>query len=449
MAKCKNSALISKITTQKLDKRVEVDFAVLNDLDSCVKINTKNYVDYEGVSATFTPYSTPDDMFNCLAEGCRNTGTLTVSGTADDTVSAEFSVLADATEFVGGIVTYYLKLPTAGEYAVKTEISDINETPVVNSDIYEQVITPNFEGFYPIVLDLSKTPSYESGEGWDVSESGIILKISVTAADETVIPIIGFSSISIFDSLEEFEVNDVVKLGCLSEIAGDLTADATDASCFGGGYDPSSVSVERTITAGQVTPNFWKLNPLMVKGDKEKGWIINTVEQVVKETTINGVRYGYVQLSDMNTDECAFTKVTIADNCNVTDAELSRVSSPVVVDLNQKQFIVLDGNLTTAADRGKVLFNSELIDEKVIISYPQTADVENFVATDEFMNERKVRMSFMLEQNDGVKIVYIYNNVLITSFPGTINNEETTFPFTISIQRDKDGRFFEMNRITQ
>lgn len=447
MARCKNDTLLAKIGTKKLNKQVEVDFAVLTDVDSCVKVNTKNFIDHVGTSATFNSYQSPEDLFNCLAEGCRNTGTLIVSNGAGLPAGATFAVAADATEFVAGVVTYYVDFPKAGTYKLVTTIADILDKTQTNSDVYEKEITVIGSGFYPVVIDLSKVPTSVKGTGWVASESGVTLKLEVSSDDETLIPTIGFSSVSIYDSIEEFEVNDVVKIGCLDEFAGEFTVDPVDASCFGGGYDPTSIAIERTLTGKSATPNYWKLNPLMSKGDQTTGWTIQTVEREIATTSIGGINFGYLQLADMNMDECAFTTAAISDECNVTDATLNRVSSPVVLDINEKQFIVLDGTTTSIADAGKVIFHESLVGKKVVISYPKKVDAEHFIGSEDALEERKVRMSFTQEQTDGVKMVFVYNNVLITSFPGTLNNEETSFEFTISVQRDKNGRFFEAYRV--
>ena len=77
------------------------------------------------------------------------------------------------------------------------------------------------------------------------------------------------------------------------------------------------------------------------------------------------------------------------------------------------------------------------------------ADVEHFVGNENDLEYRRVRMSFSKMQTDKTRIVYVYNNVLITSFPETVNNEEGSFNFNISIQRDQNGNFYEKFRITE
>ncbi|MBL1227992.1 hypothetical protein IW492_01950 [Enterococcus sp. BWB1-3] len=440
MTRCTNDTLISKIGMKTLDKLVEVDFAVLADIDSCVKVNTKNYIDYTGTSATFNTYNVPEDMFNCLAEGCKNSGTLTVTNGVGAVSGASFAVAADATEFVAGVITHYVHVPAAGTYELALTVSDIADKGQTNADVYQKTIIAAAEGFYPVVVDLSKLPEEQKGTGWSATESGIIVHIEATP-EETVLSTIGFSSIYVYNSIEDFEVNDVVKIGCLDEFTGDLTVDPVEASCFGGGYDATSIAIERTLTGKSVSANYWKLNPLMSKGSQTTGWLIQTTEKTVAETVIDGVSYGSIQLPDMNMEECAFTTAAMADSCNITDALLSRVNTPVVVDINEKQFIVLEA--------GKILFHSSLIGKELVVSYPKKVDVEHFVGNEDSLDSRRVRMSFTQEQTDGVKQNYVYNNVLITSFPGTVNKEETTFSFTISVQRDKNGNFFEMYRVAE
>ena len=60
---------------------------------------------------------------------------------------------------------------------------------------------------------------------------------------------------------------------------------------------------------------------------------------------------------------------------------------------------------------------------------------------------RKTRMSYTKVWTDGVKYRYVFDNVLITSFPDEVTDEETEFEFTITIQKDATGRFGRAYRI--
>lgn len=449
MARCKPSTLLNKVTDKKIDKKTEIDFAVLTDADSCVRLNTRNYVSYVGESVAFNQYQVPSDLFSCLAEDCKNSGTLYVSNTAGKESAASFVIPSDATEYFAGVMTFYLDLPAAGQYEWKVTISDLKNTTQSNADVYVKTVMAKQPGYQPCVVDFTQLPDEQAGEGWQASENGIYVTIAAKATSEEILPKIGFSSIYVYDSIEDFEVNDVVTLGCLDELAGDDTIDATDATCISAGYDPNSISVERTVTAKQASSNAWKLNPLMSRGTKTRGWYLHTDERIVAEVVRDGRRYGMIQFADMELSECAFTKAQLSDNCNVTDAELHRVNSPVPMAIQEKQFIVLDGTTTEIYDAGMILFHESMIDREIIVKYPKQSDVEHFVADEDALETRRVRASYTKTQSDGVRKVFIFNNVLITSFPQTINGEETSFSFTLSIQRDRNGRFFEMYRITE
>jgi len=428
-----------------LNKTIEVDFSVLTDLENCVRINTRNYLaDFTNGSPHFNPINIPDDKFGCLADGCKNSGTLELEGEANS-ASARFAVRANATEFATGIITYYVYFEHADTYNVTTRISDYADQIQNSYDKYITTVTVDARGFYPIIVDLNDFPEPKTdpnNSGWLPTPSGVTLDLSVDATEA------GFSSIFIYNSIEDFEVNDVVKVGCIDEFSGEFTLDARDASCFGIGYDPASIAIERTITGRSVTANYWKLNPLTKRGDAVNGWLPRTVEETVKEMTLDGVDYGYIHLPDLHQEECGFLLASLSHTC-VTDGILNRVHSPSVLDISSTQFILLDATIHPDYESGHLLlFHKSLIDKDVLISYPQEVlNVDHFVGNASDLDARRVRMSIVKEQTDGVRQHYVYNNVLVTSFPDTLSDEETTFDFTISVQRDQNGNFYEMFRV--
>jgi len=448
MGRCTNNDLVSGVGINKVDKHTRVAFAALTDVDRCTKVNAKNYIEYNADAAVFNQYEVPADMFNCLAEGCRNTGTLMLRGAAGSAVSAKFPVGYDATEFFLGLATYYINVP-AGKYTVKTTMSDITNPAQTNADVYVQTVEPSIGGAFPIIVDFSKEPNTVIGSGWSGITAGAIISVEIQADDASVVADFGVSSFYFYDTLEDFEVNDLVLISCINGIEGDLTGDPTDATCFGGGLDPSSLAIEKTVAGGKVTPNYHKLNPAEMKGDKTSGWTLQPDTRKVQTITINGVEYGYIQVPDMQIEECAFVSAQIENSCNITDSMLSRVSVPTLVTLNERQFQVLDGTVTDIHDAGKILFHKSLVGQNILVTYPKKAVVEQYIGTDEAVEGKRVRMFYTVCQTDGVKITYVFNNVLITSFPMTINAEETVFSFTISIQRDRNNRFYERYRVVE
>lgn len=444
MGRCSNDALIAKISNKAVTKQTEVSFSVLTDVDRCVRVTASKHIATTGAT-TYNTYKVPEDMFNCLAEGCRNTGTLTLQGVGGPSVT--YTVGYDATEYYAGLVTFYFYAPEAGSYTFSFTIADIANSTMSNADTYNQTITATGEGFYPVIIDFSQVPDAVVGNGWEASTAGARFSITDTTSGDDYVTNIGVSSFYFYDSVEDFEVNDVVKIGCIDGIEGALSISAADASCWGAAYDATSPALELTVTGRALTPNYWKLNPMVEKSTESEGWTIATDTREILSTTINGVTYGYIQVPDFYADECGFTTVAIDDQCNVTDAAMNRVNSPSIVALNERQFLVIDGKHTEEYTIGTILFNGSLVGLPVVVSYPKAAVVDKFVANDQVIGSRRVRMSIPVVQTDGVRVHKVFNNVLITSFPETLNTEETTFAFTISVQRDRNGNMFEFMRI--
>lgn len=429
--RCNIDALIGKIGIDKMSKEVEVSFALHHNLPDCKKINTRNYVaasNAEGMS--YNSLRKPQNRFECFRKGCVNTGTLTM-GAANDTVT--FKAQYDATDYAAGAVAFYVYVGSVAPVALTFKIGEAQA--LTNADVYTKTITAaevTDDGFVPVVIDLSKAPDSEEGSGWT---AGAVTYIQLSADK-----VVGYSSIAIYDSIEEFLVNDVVKVGCLSTVGGTFDVNAIASTCLNAGYDDTVDSFTHNVEGTTVTPNYWKLNPLVGKGDATEGFEIVTV----KKTAVADSGYASVTLSDLYQDECGYVAVQKSEECNVTDSFMNQISVPNLIDIAEDQFqIIKNADGTT-----KLYFNNVVAGAELLISYPRNAEVEEEVLSSDNIGETRVRMTYQIETTDGVKYVMIFNNVLITSFPNTINNtSETTFPFTITIQRDEDGVFARRRRI--
>lgn len=461
MNKCNlNHVIAQKVGYNKVEKTQEVDFNLSTDIDACVKINTKNYIAYEGATApVYSRLAVPQDMINvCAVKGCKNTGTLIISTKNEGsdsnythTASATFAKATNAVLISAGIVYFYVDFPKAGTYTVELTIGDIKDTELTNGDKYTQEVTVTSEGYKPISFDLSVAPSEDVGTGWNPTTSGITMQIDVTSTDSTETGyMVGLSSISIFEDVEDLATNEVVKLGCMTGIEGDDTIDAMEEQCLGAQYDTSTTSVERTITASTWTPNVMMLNPLIHRTEVTEGFYIATVEMTVEQDAENE-NYGSVQLADSYDEVCGFIYSSIADSCNINDSILTRINNPNLMNLDERQFQVINSflNPTVDVEGSKLYFNKALVGKTVIISYPRAVEVEEFIATEAGINERRAQMSYTKKQSDGVVEVHVYDNVLITSFPQTINNSDSDFSFTISVQRDKNGNFFRIMKYNE
>lgn len=432
MARCNMDALLDKISEKKLTKQEEVTFTVHTDLPDCRKIDAKRY-ESAPEGASYNRFNKPQNRFECLRNRCVNSGTLTTEA-ANDTVL--YFADYDANDYASGVLTFYVKPGANAPVTVTVKLSA--EKALTNADVYTVSIASTDvldDGFVPVFIDLSQTPASTAGTGWAPSVAGTYIQLSANK-------VVGYSSLSLFESIYDFEINDTVKVSCLSEIGGSFDVDALEATCTEAGYDDSVSSLEYTVTGNMVTPNYWKLNPLMAKGKTTEGFFPATIEKTVA-TYQNGA-YGRVTITDAHEDECGYWAVQIVDDCNFTDAFLTQLSIPVYASVDEGHYIIVHNDDGTT----DVIVNAALIGKNVRIAYPQFVYIdEELVADSDNLNAVHTRMTVPRTTSDGVRYLLVFDNVLITSFPATINNEETEFAFTINIQRDRDGVFFRKQRI--
>ena len=413
--KCKNDAFMRMVGVEKLDKKVEVDFDVQRNLPDCNRINAKKYVSTEAENPTYDQYVTPQNMFECLNPNCVNSGVLYNSG-------AKTVYKAGAGEdFSAGVITFYV---TEDVTSATVTLSDTQ----AGTNAWSYTVTPGraVNGFKPVVVDLTKTPT-TVGDGWTPSDAPTYIGITLTGNGKT-----GLSSIGIFDELEDFQTSTHVKVSCLTSIDGSWDLDVAESTCFSNGYDTSSrPSFEKTITGNKVTTNYWRMNPMYKKGSATQGFDIVTEERTVKAAD----GYGSVLITDMNQNECGFFSVEVAEEC--VASSLDRLSMPMLVDLDGGHYLLVDnGDGTTS-----VIFNELYVGKKVLISYPKLVDVEEFLISIDDINEVRTRMSYTKKFTDGQKYRFVFDNVLVTSFPDALTEDEGEFAFTISIQPDAYGRY--------
>lgn len=446
MSNCIGRTVASKVRYNKIVKdTAEVAFTVMEDIDACAKIITKKYesLTNDKTHAVFYKSKVPEDLLNiCESFGCKNTGTLQIGPIGsttgmEKTVGVEFTSASDATEYMAGVLLFYLT-PVDNIQLCNVEITDIKDELFKNADKYNVNIKGNV-GTIPVTVDLSKTPSETIGEGWQASDDGVRLRITVEDYG------MGISSISFFDSIEDLEGNEAIRLGCLTGVDGEDTIDALEESCMAAQYDETSPSIERTITFKTWTPNATLLNPFMHKSDETEGWFFQTVKKTIPS---NDAR---IHLSDLYTEECGHVYVAIDDSCNVTDSVLHRVNSPNEMTLNESQFQVITAK--QSPDRSdligaEIVFDSSLAGKTVTISYPKEAlEVETYHATTVGVNDRRIKMAYTKTISDGVVEMYEYKNVLVTSFPMALSDSDSELEMTISVQKDNNNDYYTMKRI--
>lgn len=434
MAKCKNEKFMSTVGASKLTKNVEIDFDVQRNLPDCQKINAGRYVSTSASAPRFDRFRIPKNQFECMQGACVNSGTLMNSGA--DTV---YKFKLDATEFAAGVLTFYAYQATGN-----AEVTISADETFTNADKYTVDLSKMAkadDNFTAVVVDLTQTPT-DIGDGWSVDGGNIFVKVKLSSGQ-------GISTLAMFEDMDDFAVSAHVIARCLSGIDGSWDLDVAEETCFKKGqYDTSDLQgIEKTVSFRGITPNFWLMNPMYKKGSLTKAWDKETVEMTVK--ALSGTEYGYVTLDDIDQNECGFTSIQVLYDCrdsqSVADSRLNRLSIPSRVDMDEEHFQLVDnGDGTTT-----ILFNSVHIGRQILISYPKVVDViDSFDITDEVVNEVRTRMSYTRCYTDGTKYRFVFNNVLVTSFPDALSeDDDAESEFTISVQRDENGRFGYAYRI--
>lgn len=424
--KCRNDVYMRKIGVNKLDKSMEVDFDVQRNLPDCRKVNASKYISTEASDASYNKYAIPANQFECMNANCVNSGTLTI-GNGKKVVYK----VANGEDFASGVITFYV---TSDVTAASVSISDTEEG--TNAYTYTASVgAASQDGYKPVVVDLTQTPT-AVGEGWEASEGYAYIIITLTGGASA-----GISSLAIFEEMEDFQSSTHVKVACLTGIDGTWDLDVAESSCFENGYDVSSrPSIEKTITGTKVTANYWRLNPMYKRGSATTGFDIVTVERTIKSAD----GYGVVVLEDMLKSECGFFSAMLAESpCVTEDSALEKLSIPTAVALDGGHYLLIDNGDDTVS----VMFNSMYVGKKVIISYPKAVDVEEFLISTEDLLDVRTRMSYVKTRSDGNRYRFVYDHVLITSFPDALTEDDTEFAFTVSIQPDASGRYGHAYRI--
>lgn len=423
MTRCKNDIFLKMISKNPLNKETVVSFNALSSLPDCRLILAKAFLSNSGATE-WNRLEKPVNRYECNFAGCL-TGTqhFSANGYGVYRIWGE-----DTTEWADGIITMYAKPNTATAGTITVTISA--DSAFTNADVYEiEYASTDIkdDGFVPITVDLAKTPDDEEGTGWTPSAIGAYIKIATSVAG-------GISSIAIFEDIEDFVINDTVQIMCLSGIDGTDDLDTIENECMKGGYDKSTDSpIERTITGKILTPNYWKLNPRAGKGDKTKAWEQTTAKYTV--ASYDGGAFGIVSLEDKYADECGFIKAQMLGTCTAEDSEMEMLSVAGEYALDVTQFVV-NGN--------DIIVNASLIGEELIVTYPREATVTNHHRYSmDNVGKTRYRMAYETVSSDGVKTHHQIDDVLITSFPMSISNEETEFEFTIAIQRGVNGINYE------
>lgn len=441
--RCKNAELLHKLDVPKIQDWLEVTFSLVSDVTNCTTINTRDYVTVNALDR-YAMYDRPENRYDCDGGVCTTTGTLYVKA-GDSGTDAVFYKDFDATQYASGVLTAYVYESTIAS-GDKAKITISDTSTFTNADVYEvELGSVGEDGYAPVLVDFTATPTSTEGTGWTASTSGAYIKVEVINGSTS--KAFGVSTISFYKSLYELAMSNIVKIGCLSEVGGTFDVGALEETCISGGYDESSLSggIDRTITGKKLTSNYWMLNPLAgmnrFAGDEEAavGYRVETVKKTVDSN-------GQVEISDINQDVCDFIGAQVDDKCVTPVSDLLyRIMAPVPVTLSYDQYQVVHNTETGVST---FYFNEHLAGKDVLITYPQKVDLkERIVGNNDNLNEVRVKMSYPWVYPDGTEEIHTFNNVLITSFPASITSEESEFSFTINIRKDNDGNWFTVQRV--
>ena len=425
--RCDMEKLISVINNAKLKNETELTFALKGKLPDCKRINTKDYIkviDGSNVAVettlAYNRFDRPANIFECgYDNACVNTGLLTLGAATNYPV---FKLPYDSSKFANGIVTFFVKGFT-GSKTVTFKISGAAD--FANADVYTKLAKGVAGEFTPVVIDLSATPDSTVGNGWaGTGMSYIAINIADAAA--------GISSIAIFDSISDFEKNDVVKMRCLTTLDGDDAIDAAEATCADpvAGYDTTSPTFERTFTGTAMSENFRSLNPLVGKGTATKAFDIWSQSF----TPVAEGGYAVVVLPDAYIKECGY--IMVQAECEL----LKRYDIPDYVAVDEEHyFVTVDTNGLAV-----IHMHQNLVGKEVTISYPREATVKEQIADIDNVGKVKVEVYVPYQLSNGKKQAKVYKNVLVTNFSEPRGTDENELSITVSIQKDAEGHYYHI-----
>lgn len=428
MARCGNEAVLKLVSQKALQQSTQIDFRLRRDLPDCKKINAKNFVNVSG-DYTWNKYRKPENRFECGRTGCITTGLLMMAA-VDETVG--YRAMFDATEFASGVVTFYVYPDANATFPITVTFTISDKSDFTDADVYTKEITQaevTSDGFVPVMINLANPPSSVEGAGWTASESGAYIRLSASQ-------IVGYSSISIYDSIEDFDLLEMVTIGCLSSAGGSFDLEVLTGQCQQAQYNDQVNTLNYPVTGTQISPNYMNLFPMMRKTANTEGFDMVTVEKTVSAE-------GKIALPDADQTVCGFITVQADDACDVSEATYIMSSATSITDVDDGHYIVVK-NADGTTD---LVFNTSQAGVKMLVRYPKKVEIEESVASADNLNSAEVSMTVPYIMADGTKYLYVFDKVFVTGFPAALAQTEPSFAFTLAIGRNEDGQFFRVQKI--
>lgn len=429
----------------KQDKNEIITVRVSEKINYFTEISTKNYYDIlTGNFQSFDSLTAPEDQLRCNEKACHMSGTLYVRPENGE-ISVAYDIRGDYTKAGFGYHYLYLTFLGSDTVEVTAKVSNINDKEGTNSYTYGTEIKGvgrAVDVFHVAQFDFANPLSIkaQTGTGWFPSEEGIHVVYTIkhkNTADNFINEPIGISSIKTIACKAELHKADNVLISCLESFTHDVSLGASDARCFGSGYDPSSTEITTEISGATRSLNDFWLNPLESRGNIVMAGIPTTTVFTIKPTKVNGTDYGYIELSDLY-PYCNSVVLSLGEGCNGIYLEPLQVPKVTPVDVNE--FIAVSD--TKAEDFGYVYVNKKYIGQQVLVTYDAEREVEHYVADEDRLDSFEAEFIVPRVATNGKREFLKFYGIITSHSEEYNTSDEVNLSLSVTFKR-RDGKFYD------
>ena len=436
-----------KYGINKQNKDREIQVFVSEDVNYLKEISTNERTKQviKGTEMFFNETAIPKDLIDCRSNKCHMTGGLVVTPVEGE-IKLKYQVKGDFTKAVFGYDFLYLGYTGTSKVDVISKISDYEDYEQANSYSYKDTVQSKtgIPTDYTIAqhgFGDANSVVEQTGTGWTPSHRGITIEYTISFQQpnepEASKPVF-LSSIKFVCSKTELHKADVVMLSCLDSFSFDQSVDATDARCLNVGYDKDSATVEAEITAVKRTPNDYWLNPFESRGIKTVTGVPVTKKFTVEEKDVNGVKFGYIELSDLYAN-CNSVYISLGDEC--LNYHFDPVQAPKLTSLDTQETLTI---YNPNDEFGATYFHRDHIGQEVLVTYDTEEEATVITGGDSKMNSFLARFRMPIENFSNNKDSYYEFYGIITSVNQEFNNtDEVSLVISVTLKRDGEGNFYK------
>lgn len=429
----------------KQDKNSIITVRVSDKINYLTEQSTKNYQNItKGSFVNFDSLTLPEDLIRCNEKRCHMTGTLYIRPEEGE-VNVSYAIRGDYSKAVFGYHYIYLTYLGTGTVNVFARVSNIDDREQNNSYLYMTKVhgTGNaVDSFTVAQFDFAdpNTILAQTGTGWVGNSEGVYITYGFEFDDKMDLfanEPIGISSIKTIACKSELHKSDNVLISCLESFSHDVSVGATDARCFGSGYDPESIEVTTSIAGTTRSHNDFWLNPLESKGDKVVAGIPVTRVFQVKSKIVNGTEYGYFEMSDLY-PQCNSVIISLGQGCNGTYLEPLQV--PHVTPVDTTEFVAVSN--PKAQDFGFAYVNKKYIGQDILVTYDAETEVTHFVADEDRLGSFEAEFIVPRVSTTGKQEYLKFYGIITSNSQEFTSSEEVSLALDVTFVR-RDGKFYE------